>query len=265
MKEHVLNIKGERYQFFRMGNGKKRLVLLHGLAADKGVMAELCKPLTKRYTCLILDLPGHNGIEMDGIVNLDSYAKYVKSLVDRIGWKRFGIVGFSFGGVVGLRLSRLYYMQKRTVPLVMWATPLQSEISKVTWPIRILIVLTGMLPCGVFRWVSFRKWVSDMGNLEGIKLPRTALRSITRFDNKSMKIVSRIMKDEAKLDEGNVKKLLVYGTRDKLVDLDFNFIIGDHNIKNASFRIVENGGHFGTREGQKEAMRQIIEFFDLSY
>jgi len=263
MKEHVLKIKGKRYQFLRVGTKKRRLVLLHGLAADKGVMAGFCRPLTERYSCLIPDLPGHNGIEMKGIDCLDSYAFYVKELIDKLGWKEFGIVGFSFGGVVGLRVAELYSKKGKIIPTVLWASPLPKEISRILFPIRVIFHLSGALPKELHKKISSSKIIEKGSKLMKIDLPEAELGPIARFDNSCIKVVDKIMKAEARLAD-EVPKLVVYGTNDRFVGINLDFILGDHNIKNTAFRIVENGGHFGTKAGQGEAIREIIEFLRFS-
>jgi len=259
MKEHVLKIKGKRYQFFRIGNGKKRIVLLHSLAADKSCMAEFCKPLTKKFTCLIPDLPGHNGVGMEGIADLDSYAEYIKDLVERLGWKRFGVVGFSFGGTVGQRLARIYNDEKKKVPLVMWASPLKKGVSYIPLPFKAFIFMCGLLPNWIYRWITSNRVVIWLAGIIGVRLEKDGWDAASRFGNSTIKVAGRCVIEGSDLDE-SIRKLIVLGKNDILVRPDPRFRESNPGIENTTFRIVENGGHFGTKAGQGEAIREIIEF-----
>jgi pimeloyl-ACP methyl ester carboxylesterase len=257
MRESVLDIEGKRYQFLRAGKGKRRLVLLHGLAASKEAMLDYARPLTKEFSCLFLDLPGHNGLGMYGVNDLDSYARYVKGLIEHLGWRRFGIVGFSFGGLVGQRLARIYHDEKKDVPLVVWASPLEKKgISYLPLHFKLFIFLCGLITPGLYRSITTSRFVRWLAGLAGVRLGQEGWNAVSRFDNRSVRIANSDYTGGFGLEEG-IKKMIVLGKKDIMVMPGKRFRENNSGMKNTAIRVVDDGGHFGTRKGVRTAVREI--------
>lgn len=79
------------------------LVFLHGLLGSKEDWEEVIFPLTRRFCCYCLDLPGH----MAAPIAENPLAAIVETL-DGIGIEKTTIVGYSMGGRLALQLGRKY-------------------------------------------------------------------------------------------------------------------------------------------------------------
>jgi len=90
--------------------GKGRvIVLLHGFLGSHDVWSEFVKKLSKRFRVITVDLPGHGETPSIGYYHsMELLAQSVKSVLDKIGVRRYVMVGHSMGGYAALAFTELF-------------------------------------------------------------------------------------------------------------------------------------------------------------
>lgn len=95
--------------YYKAGKGEKVLLFIHGLSSNADAWQRNIQELQKEYTCIALDLPGHGKSFLQGGQQTPSYfAKIILELMEKLGHKKFTLVGHSMGGQAALKFALLY-------------------------------------------------------------------------------------------------------------------------------------------------------------
>jgi pimeloyl-ACP methyl ester carboxylesterase len=91
-------------------SGKGRVVvLLHGFLGSHEIWTEFTKTLSKKFRVIAIDLLGHGETPSIGYYHsMELLAQSVKAVLNKIGVRRYVIVGHSMGGYTALAFSELY-------------------------------------------------------------------------------------------------------------------------------------------------------------
>lgn len=82
------------------------LVMIHGWAMHCGIFAPLVSMLETRFTCFLVDLPGHGrSLDDQSPLNLEDIAKEISGRVPPAIW-----CGWSLGGLVALQAAKNHAM-----------------------------------------------------------------------------------------------------------------------------------------------------------
>lgn len=88
------------------GNGKKKLVLLHGFMENSEIWNDMESTLSKEFTLIKIDLPGHGKSENYHQINtVEFMAEKVKEVVDFLKFDKINLLGHSLGGYVSLAFA----------------------------------------------------------------------------------------------------------------------------------------------------------------
>ena len=87
-----------------MGRGPD-LCLLHGWGTHGGVWKNMAEKLSREFTVHRIDLPGHGNSRMIDVFSLDDTVGRLKAALDAAGLERVTIVGWSLGGLLGIKLA----------------------------------------------------------------------------------------------------------------------------------------------------------------
>lgn len=87
----------------RQGHGRP-LLLLHGWAMSGAVFAELLAHSLPGYELIAVDLPGHGGSDPGYQTQLDPWAQDIEELISILELKQPGVIGWSLGGMLALKL-----------------------------------------------------------------------------------------------------------------------------------------------------------------
>lgn len=91
------------------GNGKETLVLLHGFMENLTIWDDLEKHLSKEFSLLKIDLPGHGKSEtIADIQTMELMAEHVKAVLDFNNCKNIHLLGHSMGGYISLAFAEKY-------------------------------------------------------------------------------------------------------------------------------------------------------------
>lgn len=124
-----------KWVYLQGGEGKEKILLVHGFGGDKDNWTRFSKWITKDYTVVAVDLPGFGENERlpdeqygiyDQVARLDDFVKY-------LGWEKFHIVGNSMGGCISGVYASKY--PEKVLSLGLFApsgidSPEKSELTK---------------------------------------------------------------------------------------------------------------------------------------
>ena len=91
------------------GNGKKPLVLLHGFMENNTIWDEMETHLSKDFTLIKIDLPGHGKSKVyQEIHTVELMAEKVKEVIDALKLEKINLLGHSLGGYVSLAFAEKF-------------------------------------------------------------------------------------------------------------------------------------------------------------
>jgi esterase len=99
---------GRRFHYLESGAMDRPPVLfLHGGNQSAHTWDVVCLALSQRYHCVALDQRGHGESEWSYELDYrpEAHARDVEQLADRLGWRRFVIVGMSMGCLNALQFA----------------------------------------------------------------------------------------------------------------------------------------------------------------
>lgn len=95
--------------FEKKGNGKETLVLLHGFMENLSIWSDMETHLSKDFTLLKIDLPGHGKSDILAEVHtMEIMADEVKKVVDLENLDKIHLLGHSMGGYTSLAFAEKF-------------------------------------------------------------------------------------------------------------------------------------------------------------
>mgnify|MGYP000108629903 CR=1 FL=1 len=96
---------GLRYE--RIGNGKKTIVFVHYFGGDAGSWKWLANRLRKKYTCILLNLPGFGGTKPLAEPSIYGMAQYINDCIEELKLKDYILCGHSMGAKLVLYAAQI--------------------------------------------------------------------------------------------------------------------------------------------------------------
>jgi 2-succinyl-6-hydroxy-2,4-cyclohexadiene-1-carboxylate synthase len=91
------------------GTGKEPLVLLHGFMENLSIWKEMEPYLSKKFTLIKIDLPGHGlSNNYEEVHTMELMAEEIKKVTDSLDLKKFHLLGHSMGGYVTLAFAEKF-------------------------------------------------------------------------------------------------------------------------------------------------------------
>ena len=84
------------------------LVLLHGSGGDSSVWQYQLEPLADRRPVIAVDLPGHGQSQGSLMHDMETYAEWLKLLIDALNLNAFMLAGHSLGGSIAQQFARTF-------------------------------------------------------------------------------------------------------------------------------------------------------------
>lgn len=104
--------------FEKKGNGKETLVLLHGFMENLSIWNDMESHLSKDFTLLKIDLPGHGKSEiLSEVHTMELMADEVKKVVDHENLDKIHLLGHSMGGYTSLAFAEKFPQNLKTLKL----------------------------------------------------------------------------------------------------------------------------------------------------
>lgn len=100
------------------GKGRENLVMLHGFMENLLIWEDMQKYLSKDFTLIKIDLPGHGLSQIySEIHTVEFMAEEVKKVTDHLKIENFHLLGHSMGGYVTLAFAEKYPLVLKSLTL----------------------------------------------------------------------------------------------------------------------------------------------------
>ena len=230
------------YEYYD-NKSKTTLVFLHGWGQNIQMMLPIAKPFTKKYNCLLIDLPGHGkSSEPEVELKTNDFVVILKELFDKLKIKNPILIGHSFGGKLSLMFASKYQVEK----LVLFGSPFKKEMTKMPLKVKML------------------KFLNKVPVLNLLSPLARKLIGSNDYKNAS-EIMRKTLVDTVNLDiEEEVRKikcpaLLIWGSNDQAVKLTRAKEL-EQLIKDSALIVYENRTHYAYLEERVRTIA-ILESF----
>ncbi len=268
-------LKNPSIAYIDVGQGKKTIVLVHGLASNAGFWRYVIPELSKQYRVIAVDLPGYGKSQKNYYAyNMSFYAAQVKRLMDELHIDKFIYVGHSMGGQVGITFALNYPQYLEKLVLVSPAGFEEFQTGEGDW-LRSVMTVNGVkktteegirrnLATNFYSWNDKWEWMVE---------ERTRMAKAKEFEPFCYAVVRSVngMLDEPtfdKVDGITVPTLIVYGKYDGLIPNPYLhpgftcdvFEQGAKLVPNCKTHMIDNSGHMLHIEQPEEFSRTVLEF-----
>jgi pimeloyl-ACP methyl ester carboxylesterase len=202
------------------------IVLLHGTSASLHTWEGWVEALKERRRVIRFDLPGFGltGPSSDGNYTIESYVRFVTTMLDRLGVQRCVLAGNSFGGYVAWatalaqphRVDKLILVDAGGYPLSASALPLGFRIAQ--WPVVNHLFET-MLPRSLIE-TSVRAVYGDPNKVTPELVDRYYELTLREGNRKALAqrfVQARSGELVARVPELKLPTLILWGGRDGLI------------------------------------------------
>lgn len=263
LEEKKLSHKGTVYQYCDVNPEADGpvLVLLHGIAVDKGWWTNRYHNLRFPGRKIIPDLPGHKDLPMDTIETMDDAAEYFREFFDVLELEKVLLVGYSLGGLVTLKFGEMYGDDEILERFLVWSSPFLGMEGVAPDGMQ-LITLIKRVPGPVYDLRSKSKLVELLSKWKKVDMDQHQIEALGNFPSKpAKKWISIIETTEYDL-EPRLSAKMIFGTDDILVNMKNYEYALEHRGENLEVVLVPEGGHFGSEEGMKKSYAEIDEFLE---
>ena len=265
---HVAEIDGLRTRYWVGGEGPA-LVLVHGLGGSAYNFTALAPLLAQSHRVLAPDLPGHGGTApLAAVESLGDLAAHVEAVAEHEEMLPAAVVGYSLGGVLGLRLAA-----ERPEAVAALALVSSAGIVSLSRRAGVWLDLVGMLRPGrlvarardvVARRPRLRAGVFGFWGAED---PRALSPEVVagfleaQPEHEDVESASRALRREDPrlyLDRVRCPALVLWGARDRLIPLEDGFEYARR--LRAPLRVVPGAGHLVVGEEPAACAALLLDF-----
>jgi pimeloyl-ACP methyl ester carboxylesterase len=273
-----IEVDNVRIHYKQFGTKEPAIVLLHGFGASSYSWRNVLHPLSELGATLAYDRPGFGLTERPTAkkwqtinpYSLDSQAKLLIDLLDRLGIREAYLIGNSMGGVVAVHAALTYPERVKALILVDAALYLADSIPRWAQTLARLPQIDRLGPLFARRiakvggerllvssWHDKNKLTEDVwdGYMRVMKTENWdyGLWQILRSRHK-LNLTNR-------LHEINVPTLIVTGDDDGVVPTIHSLRLAE-NIPNAQLAVIPDCGHLPQEERPDEFLKVVREFLD---
>ena len=259
------NIQGKQIKvgklnvhYFTAGNGEPLVVIHGGGGGARGWLQNVAE-LGEHYTIYVPDLPGFGHSQpMDSDYDTSKFAQFVEDFTERLGLKRFHLVGHSAGGGIALRYA-LKSPHKIDKLVLVSSMCLGREIA--LW-IRVLSSAVFCQSLGVAGVALLKaiKWLADLvyAPLKFVNpLPQAKVglgaRMVTLREQSTVLV--------SQLSQLMMPTLLVWGANDGIVPVSQAYAAA-RVITDCQVHVFEGCGHSVYKQRVKEFSHLLATFLD---
>ncbi len=261
------NINGIKTHLWEGGEGAS-LVLIHGFMGTFCDWRLNIPELARHFAVKAFDLPGfgYSDKPADFPYTSESYACFLKSLLEKFNIEKATLVGNSLGGQIALRACLKYpgmvsslilvdsggYPGCVKFPLFRLLKPpvLGEALMSLTSPLAVRYVLGNVLQ----DRSSIKKdvvtyYYNVYRTADARKVPPAVIRKVAIDE----------IQITARLNEINCSVLIIWGAQDKVIPVHYAHIF-NQSITNSRLVVIENAGHLPQLDTPAIVNRAIIEF-----
>ncbi|MFQ3201815.1 MAG: abhydrolase domain-containing protein 6 [Zhongshania sp.] len=238
------------------------VVMIHGYSSEKTVWMRFASHFTNRYRVLILYLPGHGQTAFDPALKYDSVSQGERVLqaMDTLGIASAHIIGNSMGGFIAAQIALHHPGRVRSAILIDAAgvvAPNTSDMERMR--------AQGRNPFEMSTRAEFDTFYA-MTMAQPPWLPRMILDYMADDYIARRESLARIFHDfhdvdmlDARLSEFSVPVLLLWGERDRLLDIS-SAEVWKNGIPGAQLITYPELGHMPMLENASRSLRDVLDF-----
>ncbi len=234
--EGFVTLKKKKISYSDVGSGQA-VVFLHGWMDSKVVFDNIVSILSKKYRCISIDLPGFGKSDLVNDVSLGKISRMIDAVINRLGIKKFSLVGHSFGGAVTLVYASRF--EEKIIKIVLISPFITfKQFSK-----SVFYIITNLIPFLINKILKFKR--PNMRVINAFKIAYL-LSSVDLY-----KYLIKVRKDI----------LFVYGRHDSLLSIrPLEPLFGVLN--NIHLAIYENVRHYIFSYNPNDLAEKITLFFN---
>ena len=233
-----------------IANGKKNLLFIHGAGGNHKVWLMQIRYFKDNYNPIAIELPGHGESTGDGEKDIDSYAEWIKKIIERLSLQTCFIIGHSMGGAIALSFALKYPRSLDGIVLV--GTGARLKVSP--------DILNGIMDnfnnavkliCKFAYSDHISSYIIEIGEKEMLKTRPDVFYSdfaaCNAFD---------ILKDVKNIE---VPAMIICGSEDRLMFPKYSHFLNE-SIKGSKLSIINDSGHMVMIEKTKIFNEKIEGF-----
>ena len=274
VKPYSIEVEGHNIAYLESHNteGKKTLILIHGLNDEKESWLMLASALKGKYHLIIIDLLGcgESDLDMDFEYTLHNQADFLEKIIQKLMEEKnihsFSLAGHSMGGLVALLADRLpidKFILVDVLGIHVKMTSMQIDAQKLE-NVNELSFLNN-------HNIEQLKESMKMAMYKPMYMPNFMLEHIiakkaevVAFERKKFyEIVDERMIHREDLEDeiGNIKQetLIVWGKEDLSIDVASAHKMHEL-IENSTLKVYEECRHYPQLEKPKEMAKDIMKF-----
>lgn len=249
-------ILGCKIEYFDSRNDKEILIILHGWSHSKELWESVYNYFCHDFRVVILDLPGFGNSEKN-IINCsyDFYLSILKEFINEISImpnQKIDLLGHSFGGILGIKLSRLIELNS----LILISTPIYP-----IWPASIAS------RCGVISKLMYSfsvksdflsKFAASFTVLDKKSIPLEMIIAARNAEPASALATLNLMSNidlSEELNSIKIPLLIIIGDKDRIVLNQYK------NLNQFKILKYKNCGHSPFIEKEAEFLDDLTSFF----
>src|SRR5690554_4463718 len=105
---NTINVGDITLSYYRKGNGKKALILLHGNSENAKIFSDYLNTVSEDYKAYAIDLRGHGKSQWgEGNFTIKTMAIDIMRFINQKPFDKVSIVGFSDGANIAMYLAKI--------------------------------------------------------------------------------------------------------------------------------------------------------------
>ncbi|RMF41136.1 MAG: alpha/beta fold hydrolase [Anaerolineae bacterium] len=274
----LIHIDGQTIHYKELGNPNRQLALLiHGWSSSWYALSPLLGPLSQRFHCVAVDLPGYGqSPPLDERASIPRYAELMSRLCEELSDGPVVLVGHSMGGMTSITMALRYpALVERMVLLGPTITGvLSTSINLLIAPITMLerfglgsLIVSSVeramvgITDRLMRPVSFSER-SGITEQDYHRLRADARRPGQGRVRAECFFAMRENNLSGQLSRLEVPTLIIWGAEDNTVPLRDASIVADE-WPDADLRILPKAGHWPQFETPEQTRRLVASFLGL--
>ncbi len=243
-----------------VGKGKKHIVFVHYFGGDAGSWKWLVKRFAKKYTCVLLNLPGFNNTKNLKDPSIYSYANFINQQIEKLGIKDYILCGHSMGGKLALYASQIMAFEKPEKIILIAPSPPTVENMPDEEKERMLNHPNREEAINTVEKVTKRKLRKEK--------KKYAIESQLRIDHKAWKwwITEGMNEDiSERITTLNIPTFVICSKKDPAISIKAIYEEVMPNLVQPSIMVFNRVGHLIPMEAPRKLARLIKRISKLKY
>lgn len=257
-----------RVNFAEAGKGEKTIVMVHGWTNNWIGLSPIARRLAKKHRVLLVELPGYGDSDRLANYDLETEAKYLIKLINKLKLKKPFLLGHSMGTFV---IAKCYEINPELAAGLVMVAPVVERreerwlgkfFAKVKKRKRIVGVIKRIIDTRTYSYLTakyinmykFNKQIIDKYGVIGKR----------KMDGQAYVDMGWSIsgtRTEELIANNEIPMMLLFGKQDKITNrLAAEKVLGGRG--NYEFREIDQAGHIVPVEKPKETARVIEEWIE---